>query len=192
MLNKRNITWIVPLVLFVTFPLWRIPVSAFLAPRGGYDPENEIHDNVTHDFAMERITITQNQKGRKTALIRSDYAQTGENKNEYFLENVNADIFDKDGNITNVVARLGTYNTLTKNLILEEDVVVTRLEDDQKMYTDYLVYSDEKRTVLSPGKAKFVGEGFKVNGGTMKYYVDDMAYTLKKRVKCVLYTSNSL
>lgn len=192
MLNRRNITWLIPLFLLIAFPIWKVPVTKFLTPRGGFDPETETVASQAHDFVMEYLTIIQSQDGRKTATIRADKGQTAERKDEYLLTNVNADIINNDGETTNVVALTGTYNTISQVLILKNDVVVTRLKDNQKMFTDHLIYSDADKTVVSPDKTEFTGDAFHVIGGNMHYEIDKESYILSKRVKCVINTSEPL
>ena len=187
LVNKRNFTLFIPLLLVATFPIWKIPVANFLTPRGGEEPENIKNRNTaSHDFAMDQVKILQNQNGKKTAVIRANSAMTGDNANEFHLEIVDADIIDKHNQITNVVAETGSYNVNTEILTLRKNVVIKRLEGKQTMYTDYLVYSDKERTVTSPGKTRFVGEAFNIVGGRMDYDIKTDSYKLSKRVNCVI------
>lgn len=187
MINRRNIILFIPLFLVITFPLWKIPVASFLTPRGGGEENTVQHSGeTTHDFAMEHITILQNQNGKKTATIRAARALTGTNKNEFLLELVNADILDKNNEITNIVAELGTYNMETKLLILENNVLINRVAGNQKMMTDYMIYSDADRTIKSPGRTEFIGEAFNIVGGKMDYNIETEQYVLSKRVFCVI------
>ncbi len=192
MINRRNLIWSIPLVILITFPIWRIPAAAFFKPRGGYDPANDIKEGASYDFSMRHITITENQLGKRTAVIKSELARTGDRKNEYLLENVNADIFNNAGEVTNIIAQRGTYNVETEKLTLKKDVKVTRMETGDRMFTDHLIYSNGKRLVESPGKTRFVGESFNIVSGRMTYHVDDSSYNLSERVKCIFYTSESL
>lgn len=187
MINKRNITLFIPILLVITFPIWKVPLAKFLSPRGVDDNSAESQNTeVNHDFLMHKVKILQNQDGNKTAVIRADSAVSGDNTNEFFLTEVDADILDKNNNITNVVAKHGTYNVKTEMLVLDEDVVIVRAEDKQVMYSDHLIYSDRERTVVSPGTTRFVGPEFDIIGGMMEYDIENDNYRLSKRVKCVI------
>ncbi len=187
MINRRNIILFIPIFLFVTFPLWRIPVTKFLAPRVDNEPAGEKHQSgTTHDFEMEGVTILQNQNGKKTATIRAKVAQTGENPNEFVLEWVDADVIGDKSEVTNIIAQTGLYNVDTKLLILEKNVIIRRVEDKQTMRSDYVVYNDKKRTVVSPGKTEFIGEDFNIVGGSMNYDIKTESYRLSKRVHCII------
>ncbi len=187
MLNKRNITLLIPILLVISFPIWKTPLANFLSPRGANENAAETqNDHVSNDFSMDKVKILQNQDGKKTAVIRAESAKSGGNANELFLNKVDADILDKDDNITNVVAQQGTYNVETEMLDLKKDVVIKREEGKQVMYSDHLLYSDKDRTVISPGTTRFVGPEFDIIGGMMEYDIKKDSYRLSKRVKCVI------
>jgi len=182
----RKAIWLVPLLLLVTFPLWSIPVGDFLTPRGGFDKDLKTGKSKIRKFNMDKVKILQNQKGKKTALIRAARARTGETEDILLMENVDADIFDEDGNITNIVAKHGKYNTVTKMLTLIDDVVVNKTNDKQFLYSDLLYYDEEKRTVSSPGKTRLTGEDVEINGGSLDYDIPTGSYVIGNRVHCIL------
>ncbi len=182
----RNTVWLVPLILTLTFPLWRIPVASFLTPRGDFDHNIERKNSGSHNFNMETVKILQNQKGKKTALFRAKSAHTDEKADILTLETVEADIFDKDGNITHIVSRTGKYNIATKILTLIGDVVVNKTHDKQLLYTDLLYYDSGKRTVSCPGKTRLVGENVRIDGGSLDYFIDTSKYDIGGRVHVVL------
>ena len=183
----RNTIWLVPLLFVVTFPLWSIPVGKFLTPRGGFDPDINKLPTDTHNFTMNTVKILQNQKGKKTALIRAAKAHTDSSDNDILiLETVDADLFDNSDNITRVLAKTGKYNMITKVLTLIEDVVVNKTKDEQFLYTDLLYYNSEQRTINCPGKTLLKSEGAEIDGGSLDYDVNTEKYVIGNRVKCLL------
>ena len=182
----RNTIWLIPLSIIVTFPLWSIPVGNFLAPRGDFAPAPKNQKSDTHNFNMDTVKILQNQHGKKTALIRARKAHTGEDPNLLILEVVSADLFDEEGNITNIVAKTGKYSTTTKILTLIDDVVVNKTLDNQFLYTDLLLYDSEQRTVSCPGKTRLEGDGVEINGGSLNYDIKSETYLIDKRVHCII------
>ncbi len=182
----RNTVWLVPLILTLTFPLWRIPVASFLTPRGDFDHNLKSKNSGTHNFNMETVKILQNQKGKKTALILAKSAHTDEKADILTLETVEADIFDEDGNITHIVSRTGKYNIATKILTLIDDVVVNKTHDKQYLYTDLLYYDSNKRTVNCPGKTRLIGENVEIDGGSLNYSIHESEYEIGGRVHVVL------
>ncbi len=182
----RNTIWLIPLFFIITFPLWSIPVGTFLTPRGGFDPDLKKAPAKSHDFNMDHVRITQNQGGVKTAFIRAEKAATGEDPDVLLMDNVDADIFDEDGNITKIIAQKGKYHTVIKLLTLTKDVVVNKTADNQVLYTDLLHYDSEQRTVDCPGPTRLEGDKVVIDGGSLDYDIKTQTYIIDKRVHCVL------
>ncbi len=178
----RNQVWLIPLLLILTYPLWSIPIGKFLTPRGGVPAQTVKKKTNQHNFRMESVKIMQNQNGKKTAMIRAKSARTGDDTDILILETVDADIFDKDGNVTHIVSKTGKYNIKTKALTLSGDVVVNKIRDKQFLYTDLLHYNSEKRTVNCPGKTKLIGENVSIDGGSFDYDINSSRYDIGGRV----------
>jgi LPS export ABC transporter protein LptC len=182
----RNTIWLIPLSIIVSFPLWSIPVSDFLTPRGGFDPAPIQQDPDTHNFNMDTVRILQNQKGKNTAIIRAAKAQTGQAPDIIIMELVNADLFDAEGNVTKVIANIGQYSTTTKILTLTDDVVVNKIRDNQFLYTDLLHYDAELRTVNCPGKTRLEGDKIEIDGGRLQYDIKSEKYVIDQGVHCII------
>jgi len=185
-LNRRNLVWLIPALLIATFPLWRLPVGSFLAPRTTEDTTITTADEDMHNFVMQKVIIAQNQAGKKTAEISSWQAYTGEKPDEYVLVSVDADLFDDQGNRVNIKAESGIYNTQTKHLILSNNVVIDRIAENQQLYTDLLHYYDDKRIIDSPAATKMVAENARINGSSLHYDIVTGQYLIGGRVFCVL------
>lgn len=182
----RNIIWLVPLFFIVTFPFWSIPVGNFLSPRGGFDNSLKNNGPEGNNFNMERVQILQNQKGEKTAVIRAQKAHSGEDPNLLVMEEVNADIYDRQGNITTIVAKTGKYNMTSKILTLIDQVVIDKRRDKERLYTDLLFYDSEKRTVDCPGKTRLEGDKVTIDGGSLHYDIQKERYVIGKGVDCTI------
>ncbi|PID76524.1 MAG: LPS export ABC transporter periplasmic protein LptC [Deltaproteobacteria bacterium] len=192
MLKQRNIILLVPILLFITFPLWKMPLAAFLSPRGAEEEAAEKDGKISHDFTMNQVKILQSQEGKKTAVILAQRAMTGGNDNEFYLEDVNADIFDQDNQKTKVIAETGLYNMDTEALVLKKNVIIKRITDNQTMYSNHVIYSDRDRTIISPGSTRFFGENFDVIGGRLDYSLETGKYLLSRRVHCIIGSSFNL
>jgi LPS export ABC transporter protein LptC len=183
---RQNAIWLVPLIAIVTFPIWSIPVGNFLAPRGGFDNYSANSEEQQHNFNMDKVQVLQNQLGKTTALIRATHAQTTDNPDILEMTLVDADIYDENGNITKIIARKGTYDTVTKLLTLTKDVIVNKTVDKQFLYTDLLFYNSDERTVKCPGKTRLEGEDVQIDGGSFEYDIKTQTYILDSGVECVL------
>lgn len=181
----RNTVWLVPLAFLITFPIWSIPIGKYLTPRGGLDtPQKSV--SVKRNFNLDSVTITQNQNGKRTAFIRANRAWTGEDPDLLFMETIDADLFDDEGNMTKVIANNGNYHTITKLLILIDDVMVNKTAEKQILYTDLLNYDSENRTVNCPGATRLVAEDAVIRGGSLDYDIPTKKYEIGGRVHCLI------
>ncbi len=184
MINRRNIVWQVPLILLLTFPLWKVPVGNFLSPKGGYDPGFSKRKHNRHNFVLENVNILQSQNGKKTTDIRAERAYSGKHPDNYSLDNVDADIIGADGLITNVKSRKGQYNTKSKKLKLTSNVVVYRPSDNFKLFTELLVYYGSTRMITCPGDTRLLGDSAEIKGTSLNYDIERGAYSVGGRVYC--------
>jgi LPS export ABC transporter protein LptC len=180
----RNTIWLIPLAIIITYPLWSIPTGKFLAPRGNFDEKKAEQAETKQVFTMQDVKIIQNEQGHKSAEIVAKHARSDEDPNILILDDVNADLFDNNNEVTNIVAKQGDYNMATKMLTLIENVVVDKVKDKQQLYTELLHYDNIKNTVNCPGPTKIKGEDFEVDGGNLFYDIKTRSYILANRVSC--------
>ena len=185
-LNRRNLVWLIPVLIIVTFPVWRLPVSSFLAPRGLEESSVASGPEKEHDFVMQKVLITQNQAGQKTAEIRARQAYASDKPDEFVLVDIDSDLFDEQGDMVNIKAESGIYNTQTRHLILNKNVVVDRVSQQQKLFTDLLHYFDEKRILDSPVATRMIAERAEIKGSSLRYDIVTGQYLVGGRVYCIL------
>ena len=86
-----------PLLLFVTSPLWQPAVAAFLAPRGDFSQNQALGgDTPSQQFVMDSVDIVLTSNGKEEWRINSEQARTGANDREIFMEVVEARYIGKD------------------------------------------------------------------------------------------------
>lgn len=186
MITRRNLIWLLPLFIIITFPIWKIPVGSFLSPRGGYDPKFFKKTMNERNFSMVKVNILQSENGEKTADIRAAKALSSKRPHAYILRRVNADVIGEDGKTTNIVAKRGFYDSFNRHLKLVRKVVVTNKEDNFTLKTDLLYYFDTERKVHCPGITHFKGEGIRIRGGSFDYDILRGFYDVGGRVSCTL------
>jgi len=186
LLNSRNYIWLIPFALLLTFPLWRIPLAAFLAPRGGYDPSLVQNQQDAHDFTMNTVHITQSHNGQTTLDLFATRAMTGKTTNEFKMEDVNATIIGDQGEQTHVTAQKGIFDKNTSLLSLIDDVIIKKPKDKYEIYTDLLHYNDKTKMADSPGATRLLGDKVTIKGGSLKYNTLTNSYDIGGRVYCTL------
>ena len=185
MTARRNLLWLIPLVLFVTSPLWQPAVTDFLRPRGGFDSEAAQAVDKKQAFVMDRITITLDRSGRKEWKVEAERAFTGKTDRELDMVNVHAVYLDPDQPIT-IDSRRGTYLIDGRHLILRKKVVVRKPRAREELRTELLHYYDAIRMVISPVPVRITGPRFTLTAGRMDYDLSTDGYDFGGRVKVEL------
>ena len=186
--NKRNLLWILPLALFVTSPLWKPPVAAFLTPRGGYNPKLAQLEEQTpvQNFVMDTVAITLTNDGNEEWQIDADRAYTGDSDHEIKMEGVNAMFIGKGKDPTNITSKKGLYYINDRHLILIDKVVVSKPTRNQQMFSELLHYYDNTKMAVSPGKVDLRAPNLDLTAGRMDYDLSTDAYEFSDRVKVKL------
>ena len=185
-LTSRNAIWLIPLALVITYPLWHIPLAAFLAPRGGLDPSYGKEEGEGYNFRLEMPVIYEYKDGRQSALIRAISGYSTDKPDEYVLEAVNANVFNRSGELTHIVARKGVFQAEEKLLTLIGDVVIDKPAASQRLYSGLLHYDNKKQTVTSPGATRLIGEDVEVNGSSFFYDIEAGRSEVGGRVNCLI------
>lgn len=185
-LNSRNLVWLIPLALVVTFPVWHLPLATFLAPRGGYDPSLAQNRPDGHDFTMQKVHITQSHNGLTTLDLLATQAMTGQTVDEFKMEDVNATIISEQGEQTHVTAKKGIFDKGSSLLSLIDDVVIKKPKDKYEIYTDLLHYNDKSKIANCPGATRLQGDKVSIKGGSLTYNTLAKSYDIGGRVYCKL------
>lgn len=186
MITRRNLVWLIPFSLFLTFPLWRIPVGTFLSPRGGYDQSLAERKLDAHEFTMEKVHITQSKRGKTTLEIIAERAYTGATESEYKMEEIDAVVTGNNGEQTFIAARKGILDKEAAILTLIDEVVVMKPREKFELYTDLLIYNDTTKIANSPGKTQIIGEKIEIRGNNLVVNTETESYDLGGRVHCKL------
>ena len=183
--KPRNLLWIVPLLLFVTNPLWMPPVTAFLAPRGGYNPKLAQTEDASpiQNFIMDSVAITLTSKGMEEWQIDAERASTGEQDHEIEMKGVSAMYIGSEKEPINIVSRKGKYYIDERHLVLTDHAVVSKPTKQQQLLSDRLDYYDATKMVTSPGKVDLRAPGLKLTAGRMDYDLSTNGYEFSNRVK---------
>ncbi len=186
MTSSRNMVWLIPLAIALTFPLWRIPATSFLTPRGGSDPSQANQQKDEHNFNMETVHIRQSTAGKTTLEIVAERAFTGDTINEYRMDKVDAVVIGNNGEKTYITADKGILDKQAAFLTLIDNVVVVKPKDKTELYTDLLTYNDKTHMAHSPGKTKILGEKIDITGTNLLFNTVTQSYDLGGRVTCKL------
>ena len=183
--NPRNLLWLVPVALFITSPLWKPALSAFLKPRGGIDPSTKINfdQKPEQSFIMDTITITMSDYGREKWIVNAKQAFTLKSDQEIGMTGVDALYTDEDSNKTNIISDEGMYYVDMRHLVLIDNVIIRKPSENEEMFTDLLHYYDDRKMAVSPGDVEIKGKDYTIEAGRMDYNLATNAYDFSNGVK---------
>lgn len=185
--DPRNFLWLLPLLLFVAGPLWLPPVSAFLAPRGGYHSKPaQAEASPMQNFLMERVDITMTSQGVEEWRIDAKRAFTGERDHEIKMEEVSAMYIGTTKEPITIESRKGSYRVDTRFLILTDHVKVIKPTKNQAMLSERLEYDDITKKLVSPGTVHIQGPNMKIDAGHMNYDFSTEGFDFTDRVNVIL------
>ena len=190
-MNRRNIVWLLPLIAIITFPLWKIPAGAFLSPRGEIQSQTQQEEKVAkNSLSMKDLIIYKYQGDKQDTVIRSNRAYSGDNPDLIFFDKVDADVFDKEGEIIKITSKQAEYNQKTQVLVLIKDVVADKSISGQTLLTDKMNYNSVTKIAYAPSKTTLISPDAKIIGGNFTYDVNTGTYTMKKRVNTLIHSND--
>ncbi len=184
MITRRNCIWFIPLILLLTFPFWKHPVSSFLRPPGSYEPDLTKKKKAQLNFFMQDVTIKQAENGKETANIVGTVARSSKIPNQFILDDINGDIINDEGAVTHIVAKTGNYDQEAEKLVLHEHVTITNRAEKYTLTSEHMIYDGKNCTVISPHKADLRGDGYTVHGSQFQHNMKTGVYTVIGDVHC--------
>lgn len=186
--TPRNLLWMLPLLFLLTSPLWKPPLTAFLAPRGGYNPKLAQPEEETpvQNFIMDSVAITLTSQGRPEWQIDADQAFTGEQGDDIQMAGVKAKYIGVDKEPTHITSNKGQYFIDQRHLVLTDRVVLTKPTKDQQLLSEQLDYYDGTKKMVSPGRVELRSPKIRLTAGRMDYDLETGGYDFTNRVKVTL------
>lgn len=183
--NPRNLLWILPLLIFLTSPLWQPPVARFLTPRGGYNPKlAEIEEQTpVQNFSMDQVSITLTSEGAEEWQVDADRAYTGTDDHVIEMEGVNAMYIGTEKDPTNITSLRGRYRIDERHLTLIDKVVINKPTKNQQLFSELLDYFDATKMVVSPGPVRLRGPDLNLSADRMDYDLASDGYDFSGAVK---------
>ncbi|MFH7324869.1 LPS export ABC transporter periplasmic protein LptC [Desulfurivibrio sp. C05AmB] len=182
----RNLLWLLPLLLLLTWPLYGGLVRSFLAPpqiRESAIGEREAAPEQL--FALEEVRFFQEIAGVRQWRIDSDQMRTGESEDELLLAGVEAFFFRNGREQIHIVADRGRYDAVGEILDLEDNV---RLLDQAgfSLATPALSYHEKEGRVSSRAGVEIRTDDIRVRGQNLDYDLVAGRYILTGNVNFVM------
>lgn len=178
--GRRNLLWLLPLLLLLGWPFYGGFLGALLAPP-------ELHEDASaaeagRRFVMEQVRLYQDQAGVRQWRIDTPRLQTGDNADELRLAAVTAVLF-RDGQAhLRITADQGRYDSAVEALFLQDNVRL-RGEDGFRLSTPALVYHESQSLVSSRAGVEIHSDEARVRGQNLDYDLAADHYAISGQVR---------
>ncbi|MFA6497760.1 MAG: LPS export ABC transporter periplasmic protein LptC [Desulfurivibrionaceae bacterium] len=184
MTGYRNILWLLPVALLMSWPVWGGAFTCVLAPRGGL-VENLVVPKATvigAGFSMEGVLFSQLKNGVRDWQIQAKRLYSGEDQDRMRLVTVEAQVFKNAQRRFVITGQEGEYNSKKKTLIMRNGVNV-QAEKGFLIQSDSISYDDQARKITTKAPVQISGKGMDIRGKGMEYDMQKDSYDVSGRVK---------
>lgn len=183
MTGSRNILWLLPLLLFVTWPLWGPGAKDFLSPRGGFQTAIK-SDAQAKTFTMSDVFFTQDENGIRNWRIIAERMGTTNGESKLQMDTVDAVVYgtDQDEKKFLITSKAGLYDTDKQILTLMDNARVTTAQG-YEIHSPVLSYQDKTRKIKTDERVRITGKDIDIIGKGFMYDMNSGAYWVGGRVK---------
>lgn len=181
MSGSRNLLWLLPVVLFITSPLWWPTASGFLKPRGDF-PTTTIAGPQHSSFLFEKLEFIQYADGREDIRLQAAKAQALATDAPITMQEINATINDKTGKVFHLKSNRGKYDP-TEQILTMTDSVRGTTADGYNLATESLRYLNRQKTLESDQQVRLLGPGMEILAGNLLLNTETNSFNLGGRVK---------
>jgi LPS export ABC transporter protein LptC len=185
MTGYRNILWLLPVALLLSWPIWGGSASRFLVPRGGLGvgaPLAAQAAGTGAGFSMEGVLFSQLKNGVRDWQIQAKQLYSGEDQDKMQLVTVEAQVFKNAERRFVITGQEGEYNSKKKVLVMRNGVKV-QAEKGFLIQSDSISYDDQARMITTMAPVQITGKGMDIHGKGMAYDMQKDAYDVSGRVK---------
>jgi LPS export ABC transporter protein LptC len=184
MTGYRNILWLLPVALLLSWPIWGGAFTRALSPRGGMAPSIAAPQKTAAvaGFSMEGVSFSQLKNGVRDWQIQAKQLYSGEDQDRMQLVTVEAQVFKNAERRFVITGKEGEYNSKKKILTMRNGVNV-QAEKGFLIQSDSISYDDQARRITTLAPVQITGKDMDIHGKGMVYDMQKDAYDVSGRVK---------
>lgn len=178
----KNILWLLPLLLFVSWPLWGSLLTTFLTVSDDFKLPATAANTRINTFAMDDIVFTQHNKGVQELQITVQNLHTSNDENRLHMKQVKVTAYSNQQQTLHITSISGLYDTIEQVVTLTDNVqVVTR--QGYKIFSQRLYFFDKQNKVTTTDHVQIIiGTNIEIRGTGMMYDMTTGAYWIGGRV----------
>ncbi len=188
----KNLLWQLPLLILITYPLWRQPVEEFLRPRSApVQTEAEILSSKgERSGRMEEVVVLQAGKSQRWKILARQL-RSADMKNDIRMEKVRAEITglpvaSGPETVTRVKGDKGRYFAQKKRFTVSGNVEMVTA-DGYLLKAEKLHFFDSGKTLKAENDVEFSGDRFLIRGGSLEYDLASGNIVVAGQVQCRLW-----
>lgn len=184
MTGYRNILWLLPVALVLSWPILGGSITRLLAPRGGLATSlaGPPAAGIGAGFSMEGVLFSQLKNGVRDWQIQAKQLYSGADQDTMQLITVEAQVFKNAERRFVITGQEGEYNNKKKILVMRNGVKV-QAEKGFLIQSDSISYDDQARKITTKAPVQITGKGMDIHGKGMAYDMQKDAYDVSGRVK---------
>lgn len=184
MTGYRNILWLLPVGLLLSWPVWGGAITRFLAPRGELSANLVLPkaNSAGAGFTMEGVLFSHLKNGVRNWQIEAKRLYTKEDQDLMHLDAVAAQVFKDAERKFLITAPQGEYNRKDKTIIMRNGVKV-QADNGMLVQSDILSYDDQTSKITTRVPVQITGKGLDILGQGMDYDMQQDSYDVSGRVK---------
>ncbi len=181
-MKRRNLLWQIPLLIFVTLPLWRPYAVDFLKVRL---PEAAKSSRMSKtSFDMRGVLLVQSSGGRDNLWLRTPRVYSRDNQRFIYLAKTEARL--GAGKPVLVSSGSAVYDRV-ENILTMLDGVVVKTPQHETLRTSVMRYLTRFDKVKSAAPMEFNGQGLRIAGTSFMYDLRRGDLRVGSRVSCKLW-----
>ena len=183
MRGVRNLLWLLPLGLCLSFPFWQGPILRLLAPHGKLEPLlTGAPKPSPSSFSMDGVLFSQYKNGVQDWEIRTDRLCTGTTEDILLMDRVEGQVFSGERRKFLITGQEGEYDTKARVLTLRRDVTI-RSDAGHLIHAQLINYDDQTRKIATSGPVTVTGKNMEISGRGLSYDLGKAIYEISGRVK---------
>lgn len=149
--SKKNIAIIATFLAVVILCTWAFVSAGVITKSFKTKIVEQTYKN--KEANIESLLVTETEDGKKLFEMYAETGRYSDNDHVVFLTDLIGNFYEGDYVKASFKSNQGTYNTLTKQIILKDNVLIV-YKDGTNISTDMIIYTGKNQDILAQGNVR--------------------------------------